>query len=321
MGSPRVSVLVPVRNRQDLLGPCLRSALDQTLRDLEVVVADNASTDGTWAVCEEFAARDPRVRVFRNDSDVGPVRNWERCLAEARAPLAKLLFSDDALEPAFLERTIPFLDDSAVGFAFTAARIGPRPGEGSVFYRAWTKGGTYPGGDFVSRALGFGNVPVSPGCALFRTADLRKNLRLEIPSPSLRDFAAHGAGPDLLLYLLTAKDYPLVGFVPEPLAFFRHHPDSITVGAGADLMRPRYVQAQIWFAREHGGERLLRRLCSRVWWEECRRRGRWLPAREALGPYLDAERLPVGTLNLVRTALGAPFRSARRLLNRLREGL
>ena len=62
-----------------LLADCLKSALAQTCGDLEVVVVDNASTDGTWEVCREFAPVDSRVRIFRNPENIGPVRNWQRC--------------------------------------------------------------------------------------------------------------------------------------------------------------------------------------------------------------------------------------------------
>src|SRR2546427_6401542 len=107
MTAPLVSILIPVYNRKQLVGPCIQSALDQTVREFEVVIVDNASTDGTWQVCEAFAAKDKRVRVIRDPLNVGPVRNWQRCMQEAGGLYGKILFSDDLIEPTFLERTLP----------------------------------------------------------------------------------------------------------------------------------------------------------------------------------------------------------------------
>src|SRR5579872_5687154 len=97
MSAPLVSIIVPVYNRRRLLAECLESALDQTWRDMEVVVVDNASTDGTWDVCRAFARADSRVRIFRNPENIGPVRNWQRCFREAEGRFGKLLFSEDVL--------------------------------------------------------------------------------------------------------------------------------------------------------------------------------------------------------------------------------
>ena len=78
--SPRVSILIPVYNREALIGECIQSALFQTFTDFEVIIVDNASTDNTWGICQRFAEQDKRVRVFRNEKNIGPVRNWRRCV-------------------------------------------------------------------------------------------------------------------------------------------------------------------------------------------------------------------------------------------------
>src|SRR3989304_5716279 len=113
--NPAVSLLVPAFNREKLLVPCLDSALAQTFPDLEVVVVDGASTDGTWEVCQRYASADSRVRVFRDEVNTGPVRGWWRCLEEARGTHGTFLWSDDVLRPTFLEMTLPQLADKNVG--------------------------------------------------------------------------------------------------------------------------------------------------------------------------------------------------------------
>lgn len=263
--SPEVSILVPTYNRATLIAECLDSALRQTVDNIELVVIDNASTDGTWAVIESYARRDSRVRAYQNASNIGPVRNWKRCAQEARAPLAKLLFSDDMIDGRFLETTIPWLDDPATAFVFTEARIGDAP-HGSTIAYAWRKTSRRVSSDrFVLDAVpDRGNVPVSPGAALFRTRDVRANLVEDIDTQPMADLASHGAGPDVLLYLLTARRYRKVAFVAEPLVFFRSHAESITVRNVGGAVSAGYADAYRWFALRHmafpGRHRALARL-------------------------------------------------------------
>ena len=225
-----VSILIPVFNREHLLPASVESALSQTAPDLEVVISDNASTDRTWEVCQEFARRDQRVRIFRNHSNLGPVRNWMRCAHEARGEFGKFLFSDDLISPDFLERTLPFLSDPEVGMVTTAAAI-----SGSLEY-TWRRG-KQRSSDYLWDSMFNGRLPVSPGTALFRMADLRRNLT---------DFGEHGIGPDLHLLLATAWDYPAVAHVPEPLAFFLDHPGSLSSEKRAQLGRG-YAWARLRF--------------------------------------------------------------------------
>lgn len=268
---PSVSILIPVYNREAFIADCIRSALDQTVSDIEVVVVDNASSDNTWDICRQFAKRDKRVRIFRNSSNLGPVRNWQRCFAEARGAFGKILFSDDLMHPACLEKMLSYMGDDKVGFAFSPAVIGTSPWRGRVAYHWLDRSGIYASSDFIDTAFFGSEVLASPGAALFRVQDLHANLVLDIPSPSFHDFVDHGAGPDLLLYLLTAQKYPKVAFVAEPLSFFRDHAGSITSQEGSGPIHHRHLQAKIWFASQLEDDRLLKRLLAREWLKSCLR--------------------------------------------------
>lgn len=227
-----VSILIPVYNRERYIEACIESALNQTFTDFEVVVVDNRSADRTWEICEAAARRDSRVRIFRNDSNIGPVRNWQRCIAEARGELGKILFSDDLMMPSFLEKTVPFLANPEVGLVTTAADI-----SGRIEYLWGGRTGKVRTRRYLWDMMHNGRLPVSPGAALLRTADLRRNLI---------DFGRHGIGPDLLLLLLTAKACPAVAHIAEPLVFFRDHPDSISHRRQAELARG-YAFARLRF--------------------------------------------------------------------------
>lgn len=245
--APVTSILIPVYNREDLVGECIKSALSQSVTDLEVVVVDNASTDGTWDVIQRYSQIDSRVRGVRNDCNVGPVRNWMRCIQEARGRYGKLLFSDDLMGPEFLEKTLPLIADNRVGFVFSAIEMGDKPGTGSYSY--WHRhSGLYPSKDYIMAALCSNKTPVSPGAAIFRLSDLQDHLVTDIPSSDGIDFARNGAGPDQLLYLLTARCYPSIGYVADPVSFFRKHQGSITVGEDDEALWSQYFQARVWYA-------------------------------------------------------------------------
>lgn len=285
--SPLVSILIPAYNREDLIGPCIKSACEQTVSDFEIVVVDNASTDGTLAVCRELAAQDHRIRVFSNDSNIGPVRNWHRCITEAQGVYGKILFSDDLMAPDNLAKTIPFLKQDDVGFAFSSAVVGPEPFEGDVKYQFTGQTGIYDSNRFISMSLFNGDLPVSPGGALFRLRDLRDNLLLDIPSPTIKDFSRHGAGPDLLIYLLTAARYPLIAYVHEPLSYFRAHEGSITVSKEKCYLTQCYRQARLWFAERYLSKEWLKRLYVYEWKRECKETGSWILPRSIVGRYSE----------------------------------
>lgn len=232
IAEPLVSILVPTYNRERYISECLQSALNQTYRNLEVIVVDNASSDSTWNIVGEIAAHDRRVRRFRNEVNLGPVRNWERCLAEARGELAKFLWSDDLIAPTFISKTVPWLrDNPEVGFVCTGLEIfcDSHRRRDSV-YRIG-RSGFYHCQAYRQGVLADRRFPPSPGCALFRLSDLRRNLTVVIPNRYNIDLAVRGVGADLLLYLKTSLSYPYFAFVDERLAFFRDHPDSITTAS------------------------------------------------------------------------------------------
>ncbi len=107
----RVSILMPTYDYGRYIGPALESVLAQTFRDFELLVVDNCSTDDTAPQVERYAARDARVRYIKNESNLGMVGNWNRCLSHARGTYVKFLFSDDTLlTPDALERMVDRLD-------------------------------------------------------------------------------------------------------------------------------------------------------------------------------------------------------------------
>ena len=73
---PIVSIGVPVYNTERYIAGTLDSLLAQTFPDFELIISDNASTDGTREICESYAARDRRIRYIRQSENIGLPRNW-----------------------------------------------------------------------------------------------------------------------------------------------------------------------------------------------------------------------------------------------------
>jgi glycosyltransferase involved in cell wall biosynthesis len=109
---PRVTVGVPVFNGERFLAEALASLLNQTFSDLEIVVSDNASTDRTEEICRAFAARDPRVRYYRNDVNRGAAWNHNRVFEQARGEFFKWNSADDFCAPEFLTHCVAALDQN-----------------------------------------------------------------------------------------------------------------------------------------------------------------------------------------------------------------
>lgn len=97
MTEPLVSILVPTYNGERFLRPAVRSALAQTYRNIEVILVDDASTDRTPEILAAFSAEDARVRVIRQEHNVGAAMNWTTALEEARGEYVKYVLHDDVL--------------------------------------------------------------------------------------------------------------------------------------------------------------------------------------------------------------------------------
>jgi glycosyltransferase involved in cell wall biosynthesis len=121
---PRVSIGLPVFNGERYVARTLDSLLAQTFGDFELIIADNASSDGTEAICRAYVMRDPRVSYHRAAVNQGIVANFNRCVALARAAYFKWQAADDLVAPTFLERCLAVLEaDPAVVLAFARSLI------------------------------------------------------------------------------------------------------------------------------------------------------------------------------------------------------
>ena len=280
---PKVSILIPVYNRQDYITECIQSALDQTFTDFEVVIVDNASNDGTWEICRKFAVADKRVRIFRNESNIGPVRNWIRCAQEAKGSLSKFLFSDDFLEPNCLGEMVPKLDDSEVALVYCAARFGKSKEESVIIYSQADS--SRISSSRLTNLILNEKAPVSPGAVLIRTKDLLQNLHSQFPTSTHRDFGKNGAGPDVMISLLTSNHYPYVANISMPLVYFRAHAGSFTIENSNNDVTNGYRSVFALFLKKNYGRKPWIDYVAHSWLRQMRADHRWRNPKSHLIEY------------------------------------
>ena len=97
---PMVSVLIPSYNYSQYIGEAIQSIMDQTYRNLEIVVIDNCSTDDSWEVIQEIAGDDKRFSLHRNETNVGILENFRRCFQVANGEFFMVLNADDRVMSA-----------------------------------------------------------------------------------------------------------------------------------------------------------------------------------------------------------------------------
>ena len=106
MNSPAISVIVPIYNVKDYLQECIDSILAQTFQDIELILVDDASTDGSWELCRKLYAQQPLVKLIERDppSNQGLSRTRNLGLRFARGEYVTFVDSDDYLAPDCLAK-------------------------------------------------------------------------------------------------------------------------------------------------------------------------------------------------------------------------
>lgn len=200
-----LTVVINSFNRGKYIGPAIESVLNSSFGDFELLVLDDASTDGTVEVARSFAARDKRIRLFVNERNLGQFGNRNRAIELVETPYLKYHDSDDLMYPHCLDTMMRLLRaEPEAGFALTA-------------------GWAWPGGpcpmlltprmSYQREFLGQGMFYCGTSGALFRTDVLRK----------LGGFPDRGVASDYCFWLKACAMTPVV-LVPADLFWYRMHP-------------------------------------------------------------------------------------------------
>lgn len=266
---PKISVLVPVFNRRQFISECIQSVLDQTITDFELIIIDNASNDGTWEVCERFSAIDARLHIFRNTTNIGPLKNIVLGLEKCRGEYIKILFSDDLMRKNCLERMVATLEENPDG-AMVITNVSTLRNQELIDHPIYSfKNERIASTDYIKKVIFEDAMPLSPGACLFRSKDIRNNYKDELRSPVDRRVEEHGAGPDLLSMLLTSACHEYVCLIGESLNIFREHKESLSISKSGKNLSDCYVQAKINFAHDYFSQRELCDILARIYINRC----------------------------------------------------
>ncbi|MFK2186199.1 glycosyltransferase family 2 protein [Bacteroides fragilis] len=243
MNNPLVSIVIPTYNREQYIEDAIKSAINQTYRNIEIIIVDNCSTDSTWDILNRWAERDERIKVFRNKMNIGPVLNWNECFEHTSGDFIKILWSDDWMAIDFIEKAMAVFD-ATVAFVISWHQIISE--DGSVLSNITYKKELYSTEQYFSALLYIDDelFPVSPSCALFRKKDILSSFVYTIPNDDQLDSKCNGAGNDLLLFLNTAVHYSSVKVLPYYLNYFRAHKESFSIANNLELY---YLWSKVFF--------------------------------------------------------------------------
>jgi glycosyltransferase involved in cell wall biosynthesis len=202
--TPMVSVLLTAYNRERYIRAAIESVLAQTFTDFELIVSDDRSHDATVAVAEEYARRDPRVRVVVNERNLGDYPNRRQAASLARGTYLKFHDSDDIMYPHCLDTMVRALEcEPRAAFALSGSHHWP----GGPCPMLLT-----PKLAYEREFLGSGLFHLGPAGAMFRAAAFRE----------LGGFPTAGVASDYLFWLDACARVNVL-LVPADLFYYRIH--------------------------------------------------------------------------------------------------
>jgi glycosyltransferase involved in cell wall biosynthesis len=167
IGRPQVTVVIPHYNYGQYLPYAVRTALEQPAVDADVVIVDDASTDGSAEVARRLASADPRVRLIEHTTNRRHIATYNDGLAAATGTYVVLLSADDALAPGSLARSISLLEaHRSVGLVYGTVRTFSQSVDGTQFDGAAWRGArmswtVWRGRDWLERVGRRGRNPIS----------------------------------------------------------------------------------------------------------------------------------------------------------------
>ena len=224
----KVSVIVPNYNHAQFLEQRLDSLFGQTYSDLELVLLDDASTDGSKDILLTHVDHPLVSQVLINETNSGsPFKQWKKGIAQATGEYIWIAESDDFCSSKFLERCVQVLeDDPTIGLVYTQSVDVNNEGvelEHRVHYTAqfepniWKGDFVLDGDDFIKKYLSHKNVIPNASAVVFRKSLLKESM----PFEDIMDMRMCGDWFFWLRLIPTSR----IAFISSVHNFFRQHPD------------------------------------------------------------------------------------------------
>lgn len=215
--SELVSVCIPAYNSSRYIAGTIESVLNQTYRNIEVVVVDDCSKDNTVEIIKSI--KDSRVRLICNEKNLGMTGNWNKCIRESKGKYVKLLPGDDFIYKDCIERSLAVLKKhKEVSLVVVGSHLVDDDNKVIGKYAHWPNEGIIKGERIAKKSVMLNNFFGNPVCALFRREDFEKTGCFDPNIPYILDF-------DLWLSLSAIGN---VAVIKEKLSAFRVRKDSNT---------------------------------------------------------------------------------------------
>lgn len=254
MKKPLLSILIPTYNREDFISQAIDSVLDQKFEDYEIICCDNASTDMTYEILQKYAQNNSKIKVFRNDENLGPVLNWKNCLENASGDYIHWLWSDDWIEPNFYVDAFELMNKDNTSAITTWNYRSDNPNDINEKYISWQFSFPLVPGKIASKKilLMSGELPVSPAAYILPRDLVIKNFYLDIPKIDNRlDPVKKGVGVDSLMIIGACQDLENISVLQKPSVVFRKH-ENLSVQLSRDgSLGQMYLISHLWFLINH----------------------------------------------------------------------
>ena len=112
-----LTIGIPVFNGENTISKSIDSLLKQTYDDFKLIISDNASTDSTQKICEDYTKKDSRIHYIKQKKNIGLVSNWNSILKESTTKYFMYAAADDIWDPQFVKKNLDVLesDENIVG--------------------------------------------------------------------------------------------------------------------------------------------------------------------------------------------------------------
>ncbi len=232
-GGPLVTVTIPMYNNAKFIRQTIESVLSQTYTNFELLVYDDASTDGSYEIVRSIS--DPRLKLFRNRKNLGPEGNWNKAVSDVGGTYVKLICGDDILYPQCLERQVDILERHASeGVSLVCAQRTIIDADSKALIKKinLVDEGRHQAEDVIRKLIRMGtNILGEPVCGLYPAAMLGKTRGYSATVPYTIDL-------DFWMQLLKLGDLYMIA---DPLCAFRISEESWSSRIG-DLRYHQFLE-------------------------------------------------------------------------------
>ena len=170
---PLVSICIPAYNNAGYIKDTIESILKQTYQNIELIIVDDNSKDNTLEVIQSM--KDPRVKVFHNEENLGMVGNWNKCLSLANGEFVKLICADDMLDQNAIELEAEALENNpSANLVESDTRLVDINGKKTGVFHRYRKSGLVDGKKIAKTSLLIQNFFGAPVNNMIRKAALDK---------------------------------------------------------------------------------------------------------------------------------------------------